>query len=126
MNKIKTLLGRSVLVSLAPGLSCAPSIVHAGALEEVVVTARKKEENVQSVPVSVTAIGGARLDNAIPRDLRDMAGMAPNLVIDDASSGPGSPASISMRGLSFQDVEKSFEPAVGVVIDGVFIGSNTG
>ena len=52
--------------------------------------------------------------------------MSPNLVIDDTSQGPGGVAAITIRGIGVADVEKSFDPAIGVVIDGVFIGSNTG
>ena len=52
--------------------------------------------------------------------------MAPNLVIDDTSQGPGGVAAIYIRGIGVADVEKSFDPAVGVVIDQVFIGANTG
>jgi len=95
-------------------------------LEEVVVTARKREENMQALAQSVSSIDALALENAIAKDLRDLASYSPNLIIDDSSSGPGSPASISLRGVSMQDVEKSFEPAIGVALDGMFIGTNTG
>ena len=58
-------------------------------------------------------------------DLRDFAGRVPGLVVDPVNAGP-SAAAIAIRGISFEDIEKSFDPAVGVVVDDVFIGTNTG
>ena len=96
-----------------------------GAIREIVVTAQKREESLQSVPVAVTAFDEKALDSATVTDLRDFAGRVPSLVVDSVSAGP-SAAAISIRGISFEDIEKSFDPAVGVVVDGVFIGTNTG
>lgn len=96
-----------------------------GAIREIVVTAQKREESIQSVPVAVTAFDEKALDSATVNDIRDFAGRVPSLVVDSVSAGP-SAAAISIRGISFEDIEKSFDPAVGVVVDGVFIGTNTG
>ncbi|WP_242128010.1 TonB-dependent receptor [Sphingobium sp. Sx8-8] len=95
------------------------------ALHEIVVTAQKRSENVQSVPIAVTALDAQALSQATVKDLRDLSGRVPGLVVDSVTSAP-STASIALRGISFDDVEKSFDPAVGVAIDGVFIGTNTG
>lgn len=96
-----------------------------GALREIVVTAQKREESAQSVPVAITALDEKALDTGMVQDIRDVAGRVPSLVIDSVSAGP-SAAAISIRGISFEDIEKSFDPTVGVVVDGVFIGTNTG
>lgn len=102
------------------------SAAAAGAqLEEVLVTARRREENVQSTPLSVSAISPTQLEQRAAPDIRDLVGTTPNLVIDPVSAGP-SAAAISIRGISFEDIEKSFDPSVGVLIDGVYIGTNTG
>lgn len=95
------------------------------ALREIVVTAQKRSESVQSVPVAVTALDEKALSQATVKDLRDLSGRVPGLVVDSVTSSP-STASIALRGISFDDVEKSFDPAVGVAVDGVFIGTNTG
>lgn len=95
------------------------------ALREIVVTAQKRSENVQSVPIAVTALDERALSQATVKDLRDLSGRVPGLVVDSVTSSP-STASIALRGISFDDVEKSFDPAVGVAVDGVFIGTNTG
>ena len=96
-----------------------------GAIREIVVTAQRRAESVQDVPIAVTALDQQALDSETVADIRDIAGRVPSLVIDSVGAGP-SAAAIAIRGISFEDIEKSFDPAVGVVVDGVFIGTNTG
>lgn len=96
------------------------------ALEEIVVTARKREENLQDVGLSVSAMSGTEIERTFARDIKDLAFISPNLIIDDTSQGPGGNAAIYIRGIGVADVEKNFEPAVGVTIDGLFIGANSG
>lgn len=95
-------------------------------LEEITVTARKREENLQDVGLSVSALSQTEIERTFARDVRDLAFMSPNLIIDDTSQGPGGNAAIYIRGVGVADVEKNFDPAVGVVIDGLFIGANSG
>ncbi len=87
-------------------------------LEEIVVTARKVLESGQDVPVAISAFSGETIDRLIMRDIREMEGFIPNVVIDAVSVAPGG-ASLYFRGVGTQEVERSFDPAVGVVIDGV-------
>ena len=94
-------------------------------IADIVVTAQKREDRVQSIPVAVTALDQSTLASATITNLRDIAARVPSLVVDSVGAGP-SAAAISIRGISFEDIEKSFDPAVGVVVDGVFIGTNTG
>lgn len=110
-----------VSASLVPGLVLAQ---QSTVIEEVVVTARKREEGLQSVPLAVSAITQREIENSFFRDAEDLEGMAPNLVIDPVGAGPQG-AAISIRGISFSDIEKSFDPAVGVLLDGIYIGTNT-
>ncbi len=103
----------------------------AGAAEEevdggsIIVTARRRDEAIQDVPLSVTAVPPAQLERMVSPDLEQLKGTVPNLIIDPVASGPNG-AAIAIRGISFEDIEKSFDPAVGLVIDGVYFGSNTG
>ena len=130
MNQRITRLNRlSLAVMLAgTGLAAPAALAQSAAqgLEEIIVTARKREENIQNVAIAVTALSQTEINRTFARDLKDLASMAPNLVIDDTSQGPGGVAAIYIRGIGVADVEKSFDPAVGVVIDQVFIGANTG
>ena len=94
-------------------------------VRDIIVTATRRQESLQSVPVAVTALDAETLDNPAIDDIRDIASRVPSLVIDPVNAGPQA-AAISIRGISFEDIEKSFDPAVGVVVDGVPIGTNTG
>lgn len=95
-------------------------------LEEVVVSARKRAEDLQDVGISVSALTGTEIDRTFARDIRDLAFISPNLIFDDTSQGPGGNAALYIRGVGVADVEKNFDPAVGVEIDGLFIGANSG
>ncbi|MFK8019783.1 MAG: TonB-dependent receptor [Pseudomonadales bacterium] len=94
------------------------SAADAMTLEEVIVTARKIDESLQDVPVAVSAFSGKTIDDLVMRDIRETEGFIPNLVIDAVSVSPAG-ASIYIRGVGTQEVERSFDPAVGVVVDGV-------
>jgi iron complex outermembrane recepter protein len=117
-----------IAVALALGTGVATDLAYAQeqTLEEVVVTARKRQENLQDVNSAVSALGPKDLAKRFDTDLRDFANAAPNVQIDDLQQGPGSPAAIAIRGIGTTDVEKSFDPATGVVVDGIFIGVNSG
>jgi len=95
-------------------------------LEEIVVTARKREESLQDVGLAVSALNRTEINRMFSRDLADLASVSPNLIIDDTAQGPGGVAAIFIRGIGAADVEKNFDPAVGVVVDGIFLGANAG
>lgn len=92
--------------------------------EEIVVTAQQREQNLQDVPLAVTALNAAQIEQRFSRDLLDLGSIAPNIVIDPIL-GNGT-AAISIRGIQLNDVEKSFDPPVGVYLDGVYLASTTG
>lgn len=87
------------------------------ALDEVVVTAQKRPEDVQDVAMSITAIGGESLKRQNLGDLGQMSQLVPNLEIT------ASPAfnSISMRGIG-SGRNRGFEQSVAIIIDDVFYG----
>ena len=93
-------------------------------IEEVVVTAQKREQSLQEVPISVSAMDERMIEKTFARDIVDIAGMVPNLGIDPIL-GNGT-ASISIRGMQLNDVEKSFDPAVAVYQDGIYLATTTG
>ena len=102
--------------------------LHAGAntpvLEEIVVTARKRSESIQDVPVAVSSID-KELKQANVRRLEDIQNFSPNLVIG-RTPGIASGAAISIRGVSSSESDKSFDPAIGVMMDGMFLGTASG
>jgi iron complex outermembrane recepter protein len=118
-------LGSTSLIGLsAPawGQSAAAESEDSG---EIIVTARRRDETLQDTPVAITAIGTAQIESKGAVNLGDLQGAAPNLLITQQNSGAAA-ANLSIRGLTFADVEKSFEPTVAVVVDGVFLGTSTG
>ena len=95
-------------------------------IEEIIVTARKREESAQDVPVAITALS-AELENSTIRSLADLNGFAPNVNIGvDNSRGPGA-ASISIRGISpVRTDDNSFDSPIGVMVDGIYLGTLAG
>ena len=122
----QTILSAAVLAALT-ALPVAPvALAQDGVLEEVVVTSRKRTENLQDVGFAVSALTKSEIEGQFARDITDLANISPNIVIDDTAQGPGGVAAIFIRGIGVADVEKNFDPAVAVVVDNMFIGSNAG
>lgn len=93
--------------------------------EEVVVTAQKREQRLQDVPLSVTAFTAQTLENQGTQSLVDLNAKSPNVVLAPVGAYPYASA-FYMRGLGFADVESSFEPAVGVEMNGIYLARNSG
>ena len=119
----KTLLSVLAGATVASSNAFAQREVATG-LEEIVVTAQKREESIQDVPLAVTALSAEALEKTFARDLLDVTGAAPNLIIDPIL-GNGT-AAIAIRGMQLNDVEKSFDPAVAVYMDGIYLTNTTG
>jgi len=95
-------------------------------IEEIVVTARKREESSQEVPVAITALD-AELESASIRDLTDLNGYSPNLLISEDGSRGGGGANINIRGISpTRTDDNSFDAPIAVVIDDVYLGTLAG
>jgi iron complex outermembrane recepter protein len=92
---------------------------------EIIVTARKRAESLQDVPLAVTAIGREQLETASANTIDDLDRLAPNVELSSTSFSAKS-LTATIRGIGFADVEKSFEPAVGVSVDGVFFATSGG
>ena len=87
---------------------------------EVVVTARKRVENVQNIPVAVTAISGDQVAQYNLTRVEDVQEQTPQLIIATGSSGSG--ADISMRGIGASSENIGIEQSVAVNVDGVYYG----
>lgn len=95
-------------------------------IEEILVTARKRQESVQDVPIAMTALS-AELTSASIRNLTDLNGFAPNVQIGEDGSRGGGGASITIRGISpTRTDDNSFDSPIGVMIDGIYLGSLAG
>ena len=125
------MLKRSVIaisVAALAGGSTLPLVANAQneqlRLEEIIVTARKRAESMQEVPISVTALSQEMQRSSI-RDLRDITAFVPNLLVDKVTALQGG-AAIAIRGVSYQEIDKSLDPGIGVLLDGVYLGTNAG
>jgi iron complex outermembrane receptor protein len=94
-------------------------------LEEVVVTARKREEGSQDVPLSITAFGADQIEALKVRDLTSLSVGMPNVALDDVGTTRGT-ANFSIRGLGISASIPSIDPTVGVFVNGVYLGVNNG
>ncbi len=107
------------------GIAAVPGTVDAqqaaagpsDSLTEIVVTAEKREEKLQDVPLAVTVVSAAQLANQHVYNIADLARTTPSLEIVQAFGGPGGGGQI--RGIGTQSFTRSAEGAVGIVVDGV-------
>ena len=113
-NNRKTLIAASVAVALA-----APVSTRAQQLEEIVVTATHREESLQQVPVTVTALGGDLLADADIFDATTVALHVPGMTYGEFSAGQ---AIISLRGINSADDGAGLDNSVALFLDGVYIG----
>lgn len=97
-------------------------------IEEVVVTARKREESLQDTPISIAAFSAADLEARGLTDLADLAPFTPNMTFDftDANSGNGNSSIIHIRGIGASDWTMTVDPGVGLYVDGVYISRAVG
>ncbi len=102
------------------------SAIGQNALEEVIVTARKRDEDLQAIPISVTALTAATIDDAALADLRSIQNHTPGLTMNVASDGSGSTLAAFIRGVGQNDFAITVDPGVGVYIDGVYLARTIG
>lgn len=95
------------------------------ALEEILVTAEKRESSLQDTPISLLAFSSERLERFGVSDLGDIAGLAPNVTITPFPNSRSSLV-VFIRGVGNNDSQTTQDPAVGVYIDGVYIARSVG
>ncbi|HKY51404.1 MAG TPA: TonB-dependent receptor, partial [Candidatus Limnocylindria bacterium] len=94
-------------------------------IEEIVVTAQKREQKLQDVPVAVTAITTDQIESRGIDNLSDLNAVAPGLQISKTPSN-STISQITIRGVSQINPAIYWDPAVGVYVDGVYIGKSQG
>lgn len=111
----------SVLALLAASHSHAQENAAAeeGGLTEIIVTAQKRSESAQDIPVSVAAVGGAVLESKGVTDLFQAVTLVPGVVF---SRAPDDGLALTFRGLGTSARPQAFEQSVALFTDGVFIG----
>ena len=97
------------------------------AFNTIVVTGTKTQnaENVQDIPLAVTAFNAESLEALKVRDVQSLTYSAPNVSLDQIGTSRGT-ANFSIRGLGINSSIPSIDPTVGVFVDGVYLGFNGG
>lgn len=131
-NCFLSVLAATVIILIgvfpAPAANAQDSRQHSDMmplLEELVVTARKREETVLDAPLSISALGADQIEARKLRGLTDLAVSMPNVALDDVGTTRGV-ANFSMRGLGINSSIPSIDPTVGVFVDGVYLGMTFG
>lgn len=91
-----------------------------GAVDTIVVTARRREESIQDVPVAVSAFGEADLRDMQARTLDNLQGAVPNTNIVQGR-GSASSVNVFIRGVGQPDALQTFDPGVGIYVDDVYL-----
>jgi iron complex outermembrane receptor protein len=122
MKSIAALAAISTLVLL----QAAPAVAQTedAALEEIVVTAQRRQENLQDVPIAISAMTGQMLEDAGVRDPRDLQAYVPSLQFQSGTAA--TTTIIFLRGVGIGDFNSNTTGAVGVYVDDVFLGANAG
>ena len=122
MKRIHTskLMGASALVISA--LLAAPASAQ---LDEIVVTAQKREQSLQEVPIAVTAIDEAYIESRNLTSIKSLSSLAPNVKIEN-TPGNTTGAQISIRGGVTINPALTWEPTVGIYLNGSYIGKTQG
>jgi iron complex outermembrane receptor protein len=97
----------------------APASAEKGTLDEIVVSARRTNENLQSVPIAITAFTGAQLQQQNARSVADVALLTPGLQVNYSTSTSAG-AVYTLRGQVQQDPIANQDAAVGVYVDGLY------
>ncbi|GGD39417.1 TonB-dependent receptor [Croceicoccus pelagius] len=104
----------------AAGEDSEASTAAKGGLSEIIVTARKRVESAQDVPVSVTAISAAEIADRDLTSLERVAAATPQLAIGRNATGSG--AQLTLRGVGSNSLSIGTEQSIAVIVDGVYYG----
>lgn len=118
------------VIALATVMAANPAAAQSTAesatsVGEIVITARKRAESLQDVPIAVTAFDGAALDRQQAITLDDLSFAAPNLAITRNQTTSNS-AQIYIRGIGQDDSTPTNEPGVGIYLDDVYLARSQG
>ncbi|WP_374530717.1 TonB-dependent receptor [Novosphingobium sp.] len=106
----------------------ADEAAPSGGIEEIVVTAQKRAENVQDVPISISAFTAGALEERSVTSVASLSNIAPNVTLDAGTpfSGSSSVLSAYIRGIGANDFAFNIDPGVGVYLDGVYLARSVG
>ena len=97
-------------------------------LGEIIVTAQKRSENVQNVPIAIAAFSGEAIKERGISDVSALGNITPSVVLDAGTPFAGSGAALgaSIRGIGQNDFAVNVDPGVGVYVDGIYLARSVG
>jgi iron complex outermembrane receptor protein len=121
-------------LTLLPGVAVAQqppesqSVASASLIEEVIVTARKREENLQDTPISIATFTAESLEQRQIADVSGIGQFTPNVVFDRAAAigGSNSSAIVYIRGIGQDAAISTIDLGVGTYVDGVYLARSVG
>ena len=121
MSDSKAVLGMLYGLLVPAGAALAQQPTPQPQIEEIIVTAQKRAQSLQEVPIAVSAFSGQALQDHHVTDVTDLNQLAPSLQVktDDNAANP----KIFIRGVGLNDFNPNTASAVGLYADGVYIGS---
>ena len=123
-NLLRTTVSAAVVGAVAFGFAGAASAQDGPtSIDDIIVTAQKREQNLQDVPIVVTSLSAETLQDAGVRDIKDLQILTPGMTVTSTSSEASTTARI--RGVGTVGDNPGLESSVGVVIDGVYRSRNS-
>jgi outer membrane receptor protein involved in Fe transport len=112
----------------AQGEAAQPTSSSSSDEENIIVTAQRRAQRLQDVPVAVSAFNATSLDERAVSDVSQLSGIAPNVTFDGGTPFSGSDAVLSayIRGIGANDFAFNLDPGVGVYVDGVYMARTVG
>jgi len=123
IGMVSTLVATTALLA---GLAPPVYAQEGSGLEEIIVTAQFREENVQDTPLAITAVNADMLEARSQTNLAQIAAQMPNVSLRPAGSAFGNSLVAFIRGIGQTDFNPSVEPGVGIYVDDVYYSTITG
>ena len=120
MRKIYLAAQVGALLTAASGFSTT-AMAQTAALEEVIVTAQKRDQSSQDVPIAITAVSSADIERVGASELKDLQFSTPNLTV--TGNNPNQ-QSYGLRGVSDKGRNAGYDQRIGVYVDGVWVGKS--
>jgi iron complex outermembrane recepter protein len=113
---------------VSPAFAQETSEEQQGGIDEIVVTAQKRAQNVQDVPIAISAFTADALSERAVTSVAALSNIAPNVTLDAGTPFSGSSAVLSayIRGIGANDFAFNIDPGVGIYLDGVYLARSVG
>ena len=121
-------LATPALAQTAPQADAQAEAAPSGGIEEIVVTAQKRAENVQDVPIAISAFTATALQERAVSSVAALSNISPNVTLDAGTPFSGSSQVLSayIRGIGANDFAFNIDPGVGIYLDGVYLARSVG